>query len=623
VKLNDGNWHFLLVTFSQNTTGQNELSLYVDQLENEPKVVSTAAASTTPGDCQLPGQLGFLDFGSWCIWNQCLNGAQTEFPLWGDPTGGGGASGLVAAWDFSNGSLTDVSGNHCPIVSTNGTLNWNIPALYNSGSGGAQPNAKDALNPGGNGAFSVTLWAYSGTGNVTYQSGTLLINEGNTGYNVFRISNYASTCTATFEQPLGTVKSQVSSVGHALPPGAWFHIAVTYDGSSTLTLYVNGVQTDQNTSAEPLTIANPSVFISSDANDHGFEGYIQGLAIWTTCLDAADVVTYMASDPSGQTGCAGFFPFVADMSNVVTGQPCTSGGGTSISTLLLPVASASAPPVPPGNTSESAASIATAATTDVISMTHPEIIAAAAKIGIDTTSPPNDSTEASPLSAEDIAQIKTLLASLPVAQVQALISQFQLHYAIGVRLAKNGTPMGSFTHEIQGSKAVFSYHTAAGPQNIGTIDVTDINGVSSACILNVTCAALGVIFAAFGVRYSASKLFKVLSTYVAGSACFVSAFYTMFGSDKPTMTEMIKGFVSALVCLGGSVVSLLWEVIWGSWWSFAITVLTVAGYIAGLIVSSGAILFIKLLMVGVAVAQFIATLVSPDCTGKKAAVAGA
>ncbi len=621
VNLDDGNWHFVLVTFSAlglNVQGQQNgmLSLYVDGIPMGIETVVTDGVSRTPGDCQLPGQLAFLDFGSWCIWNQCLPGSEVTFPIWGTASGGMQSTGLVAAWDFSNGSLTDVSGNNCPILSTNGTQNWYTPSLFNPGTGGARPASEDGLNPG-NGAFSVTTWMNSPSGNPDYLSGNLLLNQGGTAFNVFRLSAYASTCTASFEQPMGTVKSSVT--WRVLETNTWYHIAVTYDGKSTLTLYVNGVQVDQNASAQPLTITNPAVYIGSDSQNHGFNGSMQGLTIWTKCLSAAQVAMSMAANPSSQPGCVGLFPFVSDMTNVITGQPCTTTGvGVNISTLELPVTNASAPPTPPGNTSETgeiAAAAATAEPTDVISMTHAEIIAAAANIGIDTTSPPQNPSETAPLSADDIAQINTLLGSLPTSQKQQIISQFQLHYAIGVRLAAKGTPLGSFTHEIQGSQAVFSYHTAAGPQYVGTVDVTRVGGMNNTCVLNLSCDAISILLAIAGVRFNASKLFKKINSFVGVHACLATAFSPLVSIDKPSFKDMIQAFLNAITCLASNIFSLVWDVIFGNWWSFASSVISVVLFILGLLVTSGVSLYIQLLWVGLAVANLLAHLASKDCTG--------
>ena len=624
VNLNDGKWHFVLVTFSGlglNAQGQPNglLSLYVDGLPLDSQLVTTNGVTTTPGDCQLPGSLAFLNFGSWCIWNQCLSGSEVEFPLWGSPAAGVASTGLLAAWDFSNGSLTDVSGNNCPILSTNGTQSWYIPALYNSGGGSAQPDAQDGLNPGGNGAFSVTMWAYP-IQNVAYGSGTLLLNQGGTGFQAFRISVYAGQCTASFEQPPlvpgtpGTVKSQVSS-GLQKSPLTWYHIAVTYDGKSTLTLYLNGKQVDQNTSAQPLTMTNPGVYISSDQQtQYGYNGYIQGLTIWTTCLDAADVVAYMASDPSSQPGCVGLFPFVADMNNVITGRPCatkTFPGNTpvSIGTLLLPVADASPPPVPPPPVIP-----------PFLSMTPSEVTAAAAAMGIDTTTVPEASDAAGALSPQDIDYLNSTLASLPASLRQKIISQFQLNYSIGYQLAAKGTPLGTFSNEVQGSKAVFSYHTAAGPQVVGALDLTGAADLSDdkTCQLQLFLDGMVVVLSVVGVRYSPTKLFAKVLEIFEKLLCIAGAFKglvddTKGGTTKPGLVEIAHAIYSLLGCIVSQLFALIWNAVLGTWWSFASTVISVVATITGMIVSGGAALLIKLAFVGFAVGELVYHLMNKPC----------
>jgi len=214
--------------------------------------------------------------------------------------------------------------------------------------------------------------------------------------------------------------------------------------------------------------------------------------------------------------------------------------------------------------------------------------------------------------------LNSTLASLPASLKQKIVSQFQLNYSIGYQLAAKGTPLGTFSHEVQGSKAVFSYHTAAGPQYVGTLDLTgaaDLSGEAT-CKLQLFLDGMVVILSVVGVRYSPTKLFLKVLEIFEKLLCIASAFTGVIGPTKPGLVEIAQAIYMLLACIASQVFALIWNVVLGSWWSFASTVISIVATITGMIVSGGATLLIKLALVGVAVGEFVYHAMTAPCTTK-------
>ena len=94
----------------------------------------------------------------------------------------------------------------------------------------------------------------------------------------------------------------------ALVVDQWYHFAVTIDGTSDIsTLYINGVQKAQNTSANwsPSDLGNtPNNWLgrSNFAPDPYLNGYLDEVSIWNVPLDSAQVVNYMNNELNGTEG---------------------------------------------------------------------------------------------------------------------------------------------------------------------------------------------------------------------------------------------------------------------------------------------------------------------------------
>jgi hypothetical protein len=79
-------------------------------------------------------------------------------------------------------------------------------------------------------------------------------------------------------------------------------VAGTYDGTSTITLYVNGQVVDSNDSVGSFTISEDpnglAIGNRSDANDKPFNGKIDDVRVYGTALSVAEIA-HLATQGTG------------------------------------------------------------------------------------------------------------------------------------------------------------------------------------------------------------------------------------------------------------------------------------------------------------------------------------
>jgi hypothetical protein len=94
------------------------------------------------------------------------------------------------------------------------------------------------------------------------------------------------------------------SAGMDLPLNTWSHVAVTYDGASTLTIYVNGAQAGQDT-AYTLSSPNdaPVKIGASGSCGNTFPGLLDEVRVWHCALPAARVAQHAKSNSSSGARC--------------------------------------------------------------------------------------------------------------------------------------------------------------------------------------------------------------------------------------------------------------------------------------------------------------------------------
>jgi hypothetical protein len=215
-----------------------------------------------------------------------------------DPT----ESNLLYYWKFdrlSGGTAQDSSGNGVNASLSGGTV-WssnvapsvdfeNPGALYFDG-----VNDKVAFSSTSTESVSIAGWIYmssdgtngGGTPRVVEFAGSKLYIRTSDSY---RLGYEAYWSTTT-----GVWKSSASDV---VALNGWYHVAVTYDGSSISnvpTFYINGVSLGAaTTSTAPVgtrgVIAALSYIGNNSGNTAAFNGYIDDLRVYDTALTAAQV----------------------------------------------------------------------------------------------------------------------------------------------------------------------------------------------------------------------------------------------------------------------------------------------------------------------------------------------
>jgi len=80
-----------------------------------------------------------------------------------------------------------------------------------------------------------------------------------------------------------------------------YHVVVTFDGTVTMRLYLNGVQVDSDTGGISITANTLNVTIGYDDNqsDLAFDGTIDEVAVYTDELTADEVAAHYAVGTRG------------------------------------------------------------------------------------------------------------------------------------------------------------------------------------------------------------------------------------------------------------------------------------------------------------------------------------
>lgn len=132
--------------------------------------------------------------------------------------------------------------------------------------------------------ISYALWCYiNGSGGGT--NGLIFTSGAGSALVALRLSG--GTTTMFLTAPWSTTRGDFTFT-HGQGTGKWFHVCVTYNGSSTAnkpTVYVNGAPVTVTTSATPVgtyggTMSPQYIGNSSGAGAVGWDGLIAHLAMW-------------------------------------------------------------------------------------------------------------------------------------------------------------------------------------------------------------------------------------------------------------------------------------------------------------------------------------------------------
>ncbi len=206
-------------------------------------------------------------------------------------------SNLVAHYTFDDGTGADASGR-----GNNGTISGDVT----SGTGKIGQSlvfpgvvashvsipSNDSLNI--TGAFSVSAWirpsvtttgtatiVNKGTANLDASQEHYILTATSNGNLIFRISNGTSLLSTTPYSP-----PAVTPQGNT-----WYHVVGTYNGSDTISLYINGVLNGTASAANFGSLKQDTgpLKIGSDASVRPWKGDIDDVRIYSQSLNATQV----------------------------------------------------------------------------------------------------------------------------------------------------------------------------------------------------------------------------------------------------------------------------------------------------------------------------------------------
>lgn len=201
--------------------------------------------------------------------------------------------------DESSGTtLHDSSGN-----SQNGTLN----ATFTLGQTGALANDVDtailfngstgyaALPAGVTQGANVTLECWFKLSNTTFGTFPRVIADDNAGSTHHGIEFCIESGGGGFFANLGfnTSSNTVAYTGTSFTAGIWYHIAVTYDGTTCI-LYLNGVNVASSTISKTLVAGGFVYNIARNPGDSSdfFPGTVDEVSIYNTALSGARILAH-------------------------------------------------------------------------------------------------------------------------------------------------------------------------------------------------------------------------------------------------------------------------------------------------------------------------------------------
>ncbi len=172
--------------------------------------------------------------------------------------------------------------------------------------------ANAAYNIGAAGG-TIEFWVKPAAGSLNSTMRTMIGNRGTGG---IKYSYHLSSTTIGLETSAGM--STVSTTGMfpgGFPDTGWTHLAFVYNGTSTTTVYVNGVNIGSLMGTYASSAANQDLVLGIARNTNGsqdrpFSGGIDEVRIWSTQRGQMDILNNMAVSLTGlESGLTGEFTF--------------------------------------------------------------------------------------------------------------------------------------------------------------------------------------------------------------------------------------------------------------------------------------------------------------------------
>jgi hypothetical protein len=199
------------------------------------------------------------------------------------------SNGIVAQYLFNEGGGTNlndgVNGTYNATIVNPTDLTWTSSALYGIGlsSNGAGTGncTMSALPLGTTGAWSWDTYVLFNSGSITFQK--IFGNSSNAALGYDGATNVLNFFQSSGHNSTGTI-----------PLNTWTHLALTFNGTSTLLMYINGVLNTTVSLAVNWTGTGPNSMTSATASGSSQTSWrnpISYMRFWNRPLRNAEVVS--------------------------------------------------------------------------------------------------------------------------------------------------------------------------------------------------------------------------------------------------------------------------------------------------------------------------------------------
>jgi hypothetical protein len=197
----------------------------------------------------------------------------------------------AAEWNFNEntgGTANDTSSNNTGTLGTGSSApNWSVgpdgsPALKFDGNDYITAGTAPSLNI--TGAITVEAWVKPTSASSTPR--IISKKSGNSGFLLSPHNNKPRLLVGNGTS-LSTVTSNVT-----MSVDSWYHLAGTFDGSNSLKIYVNGVETGSATANSLASTPNTPLTIGADPIEFNYpwDGLIDGVKIYNYVRTPAQIV---------------------------------------------------------------------------------------------------------------------------------------------------------------------------------------------------------------------------------------------------------------------------------------------------------------------------------------------
>ncbi len=261
----------------------------------------------------------------------------------GHPTGGSPLGTQIGYWKFDEGYGT--TAHDSTVNEDNGTLSGSTkPSWTDSGKFGRALSFNGtsayvtALNPTPlqiTGPLTLSAWVNLSTNNAVHDIIAKKGASGNYGYRLFTNANGKLNMEVS-----GDGSTTVAATGTVLSTGKWYHVIGVYNPSTSLTVYINGIQVGQNTASVPSSIYNTTANLEFGSENGGttnlMNGIIDEVKVYAGVLSPAQILIDYNHNSSQVLGSLSSNNTNSD-SNQATSQQYCIPGDTSAPTCRPPV----------------------------------------------------------------------------------------------------------------------------------------------------------------------------------------------------------------------------------------------------------------------------------------------